>query len=196
MDDKTTQSNDFEDRTLDLLEKIQRKKLDPKALSLSQRQPLVDFLAGEGHSTAEIAKILHCSDKTIERDKKRIFEAGAIELCPKLPAQMIGVLIKEASLAKQKISRVARDKNTPAAVKVDAYHRNYLIISDVTQRLQGLGIMPNAAKKIEATIIDDANMNLGLDELEKEIIRLKSIESETIESGDNNNEHETSTSQS
>ena len=192
MDDKTTQSNDFEDRTLDLLEKIQRKKLDPKALSLSQRQPLVDFLAGEGHSTAEIAKILHCSDKTIERDKKRIFEAGAIDLCPKLPVQMIGVLIKEASLAKQKISRVARDKNTPAAVKVDAYHRNYLIFSDLVQRLQGLGIMPNATKKIEATLIAEDSLELNVDEILSEAKRLKSIKSKIIESGDNTDEHETS----
>jgi hypothetical protein len=196
MDAQTAQPHESDDRTLDLLEEIQRGTLDPKVLKPPQRQTLVDFLASEGHSTAEIAKILHCSDKTIERDKKAIFQAGAIELHPKLPLQMVGALVKEASLAKQKISRVARDKNTPAAVKVDAYHRNYLIISDLTQRLQGLGIMPNAAKKIEATIIDDANMNLGLDELEKEIIRLKSIESETIESGDNNNEHETSTSKS
>ena len=47
MDDKTTQSDGIEEQTLDLLEKIQRGKLDPKALSLSQRQPLVDFLANE-----------------------------------------------------------------------------------------------------------------------------------------------------
>lgn len=188
MDNREFTSNDNEDQTLDLLEKIQSGTLNAKTLRPPQRQPLVDFLANEGHSTAEIAKILHCSDKTIERDKKAILKAGAIEQTPELPAQMIGKLIKEAALAKQKIDRVARDRNTPAAVKVDAHHRTYLIASDLIQRLQGLGLMPNAARKIEATVLAEGHLDLNLDEMESELKRLKSIEACIVESGDDTNE--------
>lgn len=169
--------------TLDILSNIQAGKLSPKKLIPEQRLPLVDFLTCEGHSIAEIAKILQRSDKTIERDRKAIFEQNAIEFEPKFPAQMTGKLIREAEMSTQKIRKIARDQNTPAAVKIDAYHKSYTIVSDLVQRMQGIGLMPSAAKKIEAKLTSQNNPDLSLDEILAETNRLKTVEVEVLKTG-------------
>ena len=113
-------SGDGECQTLNLLRRIQSSELDAKSISADDRRQLVAYLLCEGYATADMAQVLKVSDRTIERDKKAIREHDVLERDPKLVEQMVGRLVSEADLSIQRIRKTARDRGTPASVRVDA----------------------------------------------------------------------------
>ncbi len=129
---------DTGDRTLSLLQKIQAGTVDPKCIRPAERRAIVSYLMADGYSTADMAQILKVSDRSIERDKKAIREANALSADPELVEQMAGRLVCEAELSIQRIRKTARDKNTPQAVRIEAEHRCYQIVSDMITSLQHL----------------------------------------------------------
>ena len=167
--------------TLALLRKIQSDAIDPKTIAKADRQQLVAYLMGDGYSVADIAQILQAGERTIERDKKAIRESNAIARDPKLVEQMVGRLVAEADLAIQRIRRAMRDKGTPKAVKVDAEHRCYQIISDVVRAMQRLGYLPTAAQKFEADLTHHLGEVPDHADLGAEIRRLKHIHNDAPE---------------
>lgn len=58
---------------LELVEQITNKELDPRHLHMKDRLGIVAYLGHEsGFSHAEIAKLLHITDRTVRRDIRRI----------------------------------------------------------------------------------------------------------------------------
>ena len=113
-------TNDNEERTISLLQKIRTRTIDPNSIRLPERHLIVSYLMADGYGTAEIAQILNVSDRTIERDKKAIREANAIATDPELAEQVVGRLVLEADLSIQRIRKAVRDTETPHNVKVEA----------------------------------------------------------------------------
>ena len=145
------------ERTVSLLQKIQAGTVDPKCIRPTERRLIVSYLMADGYSTAEMAQILKVSDRSIERDKKAIRQTNALAADPELVEQMVGRLVCEAELSIQRMRKAARDKDTPPAVRIDAEHRCYLIVSDMTTSLQRLGYLPTATSKLQA----DFTHNIG-----------------------------------
>ncbi len=172
--------NGCETGTLELLRKIQQGKLDAKGIAVGERRQLVAYLQGDGFSTADIAQVLKASDRTIERDKKAIREHNAIERDPKLLEQMVGRLVGEAELSIQQLRKTARDKSTASGAKIDAYHRCYQIVSDLTEKLQRLGYLPTASHKVEASLTHHVAELPQFNELHDEVKRLKLVSERTI----------------
>jgi transposase-like protein len=166
---------DGDTRTIELLRKIESGSMDPKAISAAERRQLVAFLMGDGYSTAETAQILGVNDRTIERDKKTIRESNAIARDPKLVGQMVGRLYGEAELSIQRIRKAVRDKKVSPAVKIEAEHRCYQIVSDLTQSLQRLGYLPTAARKVEADLTHHVAELPDLNSIQAEIRRIKAV---------------------
>lgn len=137
---------------LDTIAGIKDGRIDPKLLEEEDRQACVQYLASEGATIAEIAKLLKRSDRTIQRDRDAIRAAAALKHDPKFADRMSGVLVGEAELAIERIRRVTRGADTPPAVKVEGEHRCYQIRSDLVTRLQSLGLMPMAAQRVEADL--------------------------------------------
>ncbi len=175
-DDK---SDDCEERTLSLLQEIQAGVMDPKCIRPAERRLIVSYLIADGYCTAEMAQILKISDRSIERDKKAIREANALAATPELVEQMVGRLYHEAELSIQRIRKVARDKKTPPAVKVDAEHRCYQIESDFITSLRHLGYLPTATAKLQADLTHHVGQLPDFAQLQGEVQRLKRITSET-----------------
>jgi hypothetical protein len=132
----------------------------------------------DGYSTADMAQILKVSDRSIERDKKAIRETNALAADPELVEQMVGRLVCEAELSIQRIRKAARDKNTPQAVKVDAEHRCYQIVSDMITSLQRLGYLPMATARLQADLTHHVGQIPDLPQIEEELQRLKQITGE------------------
>ncbi len=170
--------------TLELLENIKSKKISAKSLSPEDRRQIVAFMAGEGYSNPEMAKLLKVSDRTIERDRKVIRDGNAIEPAPEMIGQMVGRLMCEADLAVQQIRKTLRDKDASPAVKVDGNHRCCQILSDLTHDLQGLGYLPTAAQKIEADFGYYSGELPSLDHMKTEVKQLELIVSEAIPGAD------------
>ncbi|MCP4594581.1 MAG: hypothetical protein GY842_27945 [bacterium] len=161
--------------TVTLLRQIQSDAVDPRSISVADRRQLVAFLLGDGYSTAEMSQILKVGDRTIERDKKAIRESNALARDPRLVEQMMGRLVGEAELAVQRIRKAVRDKDTSKALRVDAEHRCYLIISDLVGAMQRLGYLPTAAQKVEADLTHHLGEVPDLAMLQGEVRRLRQI---------------------
>ena len=172
-------SRDTGERTLSLLQKVQAGTVDPKCIRPAERRLIVSYLMADGYSTADMAQILKISDRSIERDKKAIREANALAATPELVEQMVGRLRCEAELSIQRIRKAARDKNTPSAVKVDAEHRCYQIVSDMTASMQHLGYLPTATSKLQADFTHNIGQIPDFLQMQAEVQRLKQITGET-----------------
>lgn len=170
---------DTDERTLSLLQKIQAGTVDPKCIRPADRRLIVSYLIADGYSTADMAQILKVSDRSIERDKKALREANALSADPELVEQMAGRLVCEAELSVQRIRKAARDKNTPQAVKVDAEHRCYQIVSDMITSLQRLGYLPIAAQRLQADFTHSIGQIPDVAQIQAELQRLKQITGET-----------------
>ncbi len=173
-----------EGRTVALLQKIQSGAVDPKCIASADRRQVVAVLMADGYATPEIAQVLKVSDRSIERDKAALRQANAIVQDPKLVPRMVGRLVGEAELSVQRIRKATRDKTVPAAVKVDAEHRCYQIVSDLVQRMQGLGYLPIAAQRMEADLTHHLGETPDFGQLLTETERLRLITQQALPSGD------------
>jgi len=168
-------------RCMDLLKGIKAGTVNPATLLPDQRRPLVALLMTEGQSTAEIAHLLDTSDRTIERDKKAIRENNAISKDPELANIMAGRLADEAQICIQRIRKFQRDSNCPPATKIEGEKACFQITDNLAERLQSMGYLPTAAKKLEADLIHHTNNPLSLAEIKSEAQRLQDIEAKLPE---------------
>ncbi len=175
---KASEKND-EPQTLALLQKIKAGQIEPKSIGKTERMLLVCFLMTEGNSNAEIAHLLKVSDRSIERDKQAIRKTNALAADPELVEQMVGRLVCGGELSIQRIRKAARDKNTPQAVKIDAEHRCYQIISDMIASLQRLGYLPTATPRLQADFTHNIGQIPDFSQMQAEVQRLRQITGET-----------------
>jgi len=169
----TPESNQL--RCLDILQGIKDGTTDPISLSSNQRKLIVPFLVAEGQSTAEIAHLLKVSDRTIERDKKTIREENAISQDPELVRIIAGRLVDEAQVCIQRIRKFQRDSNCPPAAKIEGEKGCFHIVNSLAERLQSMGYLPIAAKKVEADLTHHAEGDLSFDEITSEVQRMQHI---------------------
>ena len=172
---------DCEERTLSLLQKIQTGNVDPKCIRPAERRLVVSYLMADGYCTADVAQILKVSDRSIERDKKAIRETNALAADPELVEQMAGRLVCEANLSIQRICKAVRDKKTKMAVKIDAEHRCYQIVSDMIGSLQRLGYLPIATARLQADFTHNIGQVPDLSQMWAEVKRLRQITGKTQE---------------
>ena len=170
---------DSEERTLSLLQKIQAGTVEPKCIRPAERRLIVSYLMADGYCTADMAQILKVSDRSIERDKKAIRQTNALAADPELVEQMAGRLVCEAELSIQRIRKTARDKNTPQAVRIEAEHRCYQIVSDMITSLQHLGYLPMATARLQADFTHNIGQIPDYSQMQMEVQRLKQITGET-----------------
>jgi hypothetical protein len=163
-----------------LIQGLQSGTIDAKCISAADRRQLVAVLMADGYSTADIAQIMKVSDRSIDRDKHAIRQAHALARDPKLIPQMVGRLVSEAELSVQRMRKVTRDKGVPPAVKVEAEHRCYQVISDLFQNLQRVGYLPTAAQKVEADLVHHAGEVPDYGQLLAEAHRLKQIQQHAL----------------
>ena len=167
--------DDTGQRTLSLLQKIYTGAVDPKCIRPAERRQIVSYLMADGYCTADMAQILKVSDRSIERDKQAIRQANALAADPELIEQMVGRLVREAELSVQRIRKAGRDKKTPQAVKVDAEHRCYQIVSDMIASLQRLGYLPMATARLQADLTHNIGQIPDLPQMQEEVQRLRQI---------------------
>ena len=162
-------------RCLDILQGIKDGTTDPVSLLPNQRKLIVSFLAAQGQSTAEIAHLLKVSDRTIERDKKTIRQENAISQDPELASVFAGRLVDEAQTCIQRIRKCQRDSDCPPAAKIEGEKACFQITNNLTERLQSMGYLPTAAKKLDADLSHHIGDSLSLDEVAAEAQRLQEI---------------------
>lgn len=163
---------------LSAIRDIQSGALHSKGLSIEDRQRCVEHLTAEGYSAAEIAEVLKIGERTILRDRKAIRVANALRVDEHFAAETVGALLRHAELTISRLRRLARDRDTPATVKVDAERVGWDVARDLVQLLQRLGHLPMAAQEIRGQLTHRLEDPPDLDSLRTELERLEGIVTE------------------
>jgi DNA-binding CsgD family transcriptional regulator len=162
---------------LSLIRDLQAGRVAGSSLSTSDRRRVVEQLALEGYSVAEIAEILKVSERTIARDRAAVRATHALSPSPELVRESAGMLVRQAEAGIGRLRKLGRDRDVPAAVKVQAEMAAWAISKDVVSKLQSLGYLPTAATRIEATL--DARVETdsapSYGDLQQELDRLERI---------------------
>ena len=137
---------------LDLICGIKDGTVDPARFEHEQRQACVAHLSGEGYLGPEIAQILRVSERTIRRDRSALREAARLGRDPALVERIAGQLTAEADLCIGRIRRAIRDRQTPAATRIEGERACFQILIRLVERLQSLGFLPTAAQRVGAEL--------------------------------------------
>lgn len=125
---------------LHLIRDVHAGKVDPRKLPIEQRQRIVAHLSQEGVGVAELAVMLHFDERTIERDRRAIREAQAIEINPQFTRELAGDLLCYVESAIVRIRRIARDSSVPTAQRLNAEDKCVRMKRDVLTTLIRAGI--------------------------------------------------------
>jgi hypothetical protein len=155
--------NPEERSAFDILRLIKSQELDPKTLKPDDRRTCVLHLLGEGLSTSEIAHVLRCHDRTIERDRREIRESNSLRVDPGFADRVAGELMSEGDMTISRIRRAARDAAAAPGDRIAAEKSCFDIRCQLIDRLQSLGYLPNAARRTELSFRADGNALSNLD---------------------------------
>jgi hypothetical protein len=158
-----TVENPEEHSAFDILRLIKLQELDPKTLKPEDRRTCVLHLLGEGLSTSEIAHVLRCNDRTIERDRRDIRESNSLRVDPGFADRVAGELMTEGDMTISRIRRAARDAAAAPGDRIAAEKSCFDIRCQLIDRLQSLGYLPNAARRTEFSFRADGNALSNLD---------------------------------
>ncbi|MEM9066604.1 MAG: ECF-type sigma factor [Planctomycetota bacterium] len=152
------------DRVLDLLAGIRSGDIQGRAIDKGTRRRCVEYMTLEGAATAEIAKALDVSDRTVRRDLEIIRVQRTLECDPQLTGEIAGELLVETRASMSRLKRIARDPQTPPGVKVEAERSSVQILDQTIERLQRLGFVATAPVQVEASVshtLDDSQAVLA-----------------------------------
>jgi hypothetical protein len=162
----------------DVVRDIKNGVIDTSNISADDRRLCVTQLMGEGLSVGEIAQVLRVSTRTVTRDRQVIHEQNAIEPDPKLGYLLAGRLAAEYEATAARIRRVTRDKETPAAVKIDGEYKCFDMFDRLLHRFQSMGLVPTAAQRVQGDLTHNVGELANIADLRTEVLRLEKIERE------------------
>lgn len=171
---------------VDLLRAVQAEEINGQALSGEDRRRTVEHLWAEGYGVSETAQVLGISERTIQRDRRVIREANAIERSPGLVSEVVGNLFRQAESSISRLRRLSRDRETPHAVRVDCEKACWAVSREFVESLQSLGYLPTSAQQVQATVLhttppSPAGMLVEVEQLEL-ILRESGIDDEAMQS--------------
>lgn len=158
---------------LELIDRIRAKEISPATLDPSTRRECVQVLAIRGLNCSEIAKVFEVCDRTIRRDLRAIREHHAADVVGGGVHAIIGVLMCDLAWGQDQLKRTcsrsnARDGDRIRAVEVYLQERHRVI-----DRLQSLGVLPTAPRRVEATVRGQSDEVPSIEELAEEMAALE-----------------------
>lgn len=160
---------------LTLIQMVRDRQIAAASLCPSDRRRCVEHLSQEGYSAVEIAEVLQVSERTITRDRVQIRRRNALERDPGLAKEAVGELCDFARHSMARLRRLARDRGTPPATKVDAERAAWRTMYELTQKLQSLGYLPTAAHELKASMTHRVETPPEFQELAEEAHQLAAI---------------------
>lgn len=99
----------------------------PADLSVAQRRQCVDHLTEQGLTAAEVAGFLRTSRRTVARDRAALRRRFALVPDPRLGDELLGEFDRLTQSSIARLTRLARDEQTPALVRLRAEREMTLI---------------------------------------------------------------------
>jgi hypothetical protein len=160
---------------IDLIRALKSGELPGKSMAVGDRRRCIAHLLAEGYSVVEVAEILKVSDRTVQRDKDAIRRANALAADPNLAGELAGALLQQAERDMIALGRVVRDRETSAAVRVEAIRVRWQIGCQLTERFQSLGFLPETARQIRADLTHRVGEPPGVEALQAQFTEIETL---------------------
>lgn len=162
---------------LALIARIKNRQLHPHTLSAEDRRRCVEVLRAEGYSQAEIAQILHRSERTIWRDLEQIKAEHALTVGPQFVETMIGDLVRQAEVSIARLRRIARESEASAMERLMAESSAWKVIRELFEKLQSAGYLPRVPQGIVAEVFQriEADPIADYEQLAEQIEELQRV---------------------
>jgi hypothetical protein len=158
-----------------LIRALQSGEIAGPALPATDRRRVVEHLWAEGYSVPETAEIVRVAERTILRDRAAIRAANAVRPHEEFVPETVGALVRQADLTVARLRRVSRDKQSPAAARVDAELGCWTVTRELVSTLQELGYLPSAPKQVSGHITHRVEEAPSYKELQGELERIGMI---------------------
>ncbi len=152
MKTKQTTKSSSERSPIALIRAIKEGELAASSLAGPARRSCVEHLHAEGWGAVEIAELLSVSVRTIRRDIAELREEHNATSDPKFVARMVGMLMQEGEVARMRLRRLGRDKDSMPADRIAAERAAWEVVRDLVRTLQGLGFLPSAVTQVQAEL--------------------------------------------
>ncbi|MBU2540686.1 MAG: hypothetical protein KJ593_02190 [Candidatus Omnitrophica bacterium] len=183
MENKNPKSDREGISSITLLQKIKSGEISPKMLSKEERQACVSVLTlQEGFTIAQIAQLMCCCEKTIQRDLAEIRKKNSLGPSLELAKEIIGGFIVKAQVHTSQLMRFARSGEGSLGERVQAEFCAWRVRRELMEKLQTLGYLPLVAQRVEGEIFhycEDIDGEKGLLELKKSLDTIETTAKET-----------------
>jgi DNA-binding CsgD family transcriptional regulator len=157
---------------LGLIRALQGGELLGAALSTPDRRRVIEHLWTEGYSVPETAEVIKISERTVQRDRKSIREANAVQRTPALVSETVGALLRQAEAVVGRLRRISRERDTLPPARIDAEKACWVVTKELAETLQSLGYLPTAAQEFKgqvthSVIADISEMHVQVLQLEQ-----------------------------
>jgi transposase len=182
------------------IQRIKDGTINPKALTKEIRQQCIEILITQGYTQAQMAQIMDCSDKTIQRDINEIRKRNSLTPHVDLAKEIVGEMLSKARNYESELKQLARSKDGSLAERAHAQFLGWRVLKECVEKLQALGYLPQKPQEVIGNvrhtfvesedksfeevqdIIRDIEMNLASDDdpaLAEEVNKLK-LKFETV----------------
>jgi len=158
-----------------LIQKIKDEALDPKTLTIDERQCCVELLLGEGTSVPAMAQLLKRSEKTLKRDIAEIIDRNRLSPDTNLREKITSELVMYARIHRDHLMKLARLKEASVSERSQAELSAAKVFLDMVSKLQDLGYLPRAPQGVVGAVFHVDGKISDLDELTRQIIDIEKI---------------------
>jgi len=158
-----------------MIQKIKDNTLDPKTLTIDERQCCVELLLGEGTSVPAMAQLLKRSEKTLKRDIAEIISRNRLSPDMNLRDKITSELVMFSRIHRDHLMKLARSKEAAVSERSQAEIGAARVFLDMVSELQDLGYLPRVAQGVVGTILHVDGKISDLDELTRQIIDIEKI---------------------
>jgi hypothetical protein len=139
------------------------------------RRMCVEYLSGEGVGAGEVAELMQVTERTIMRDRAAFRKANALTPDPEFAQEVAGNLVRRCEASAAKFRRLARDKDTPPAAKIEAEDKAIRVEIDTFLCLQKAGYLPTIGSGGAFDPTNLLSLAPQLEDVAAEAARLKGI---------------------
>jgi IS30 family transposase len=170
-------SNQEDKPVLTIISDLKNGAVSPDALDKTTRQNCVEVLIGEGYSSAQIAKIMKKTDRTIRRDLEDIRGRNALSPDLEYAKRFIGEVVVSARNHHKHLMRLARTPDATVTEKIQGEAAAWKVLKELVEKMQTLGYLPLKPQEVighflhqaEPDTIEEINaMKKQLAELEEQ----------------------------
>lgn len=169
-------SNHEEQPILSLLQDI-KNGMDPRLLPKDSRQRCVELLHfGEGQLITQIAELLQCSEKTVQRDIKEIQNRNILTIDAEFARQIASDLYHRTINHVNYLMRLGRSKDATITEKIAAELGACKAYADMIERFQSFGVLPERVQKISGEVhhyFSAAESENSIEELKQMVERIE-----------------------